>query len=245
MAKCLIFGATGAMGSQIARSLHSRGQAVHLIARQPEPLSSLADSLSASFSVADVTDRRAVDAAIQAGSEDGQIAGLVWAVGSIVLKPLSRLEEEDFLSAFQLNVSAAALAIKSAQPGLTAAKGAVVLFSSVAAAFGFPSHAAIAAAKAGVEGLGRALAAELAPDIRVNVIAPSLSQSKMAAPLISNPAMAQGIAQTHPMGRLGQASDFSALCCLLLDNSQSGWMTGTVLPVDGGRGQLAAPLRAR
>ena len=121
----------------------------------------------------------------------------------------------------------------------------VVLFSSVAASQGFASHAAIGAAKAGVEGLAKALAAELSPDIRVNVIAPSLSESKMAAPLLGNEAMAKGLAQMHPLGRLGQARDFAGLVCLLLDSEKSGWMTGSVIAVDGGRGSLAVNARAK
>ena len=114
----------------------------------------------------------------------------------------------------------AALAVQAAQTALKAGKGSVVLFSSVAASQGFTSHAAISAAKAGVEGLAKALAAELSPDVRVNVIAPSLSQSKMAEPLLANETMAKGLAQMHPLGRLGQADDFSNLpvCCWTLKN---------------------------
>ncbi len=234
MSKILIFGATGSIGSQLARALVARGRQVHLIGRQANAVADLAQELSASFSDA-----------VAEGTSDGQIAGLVWAVGSILLKPLSRLTETEFQNTFQLNVTSAALAIQAAQPALKAGHGAVLMFSSVAAHTGFTSHAAIAAAKAGVEGLGRALAAEFAPDIRVNVIAPSLSESKMASPLISNPAMAKGLAQMHPLGRLGTAADFSSLACLLLDNQQSGWITGAVFPVDGGRGNLTGQARTK
>ena len=79
----------------------------------------------------------------------------------------------------------------------------------------------------------------------MNVIAPSLSETKMAAPLLASPAMARGIAQTHPLGRLGMPEDISQLACLLLDKAAGGWITGGVFPIDGGRGNLASAGRAR
>ena len=114
----------------------------------------------------------------------------------------------------------------------------MLLFSSVAATQGFTAHGAISAAKAGVEGLAVALATEMAPDVRINVIAPSLSQSKMAAPLLSNEMMAKGIAQAHPLRRIGNAQDFAPLSAMLMDNERSGWITGAVINVDGGRSSL-------
>ncbi len=116
------------------------------------------------------------------------MAGLVWAIGSILLKPLARLSVSDFQDTYHTNVIGAALAAQAAQQPLKAGKGSMVFFSSVAATQGFTNHAAISAAKAAVEGLSKALAAELAPDVRVNVIAPSLSQSKsiLLAGLVSH-----------------------------------------------------------
>lgn len=245
MPKIVIFGATGGFGRQISMDLIAKGRPVHLVGRATSDVKELADQLGVSYSHADANDTQSIENAITQAQEGAGLSGLVWAIGSILLKPLSALSEEEFIQCYRLNVSAPAMAIKAAQPALKKDKGAVVLFSSVAATSGFTSHAAIGAAKAGLEGLGRSLAAEFAPDIRVNMIAPSLSDTKMAAPLLSNPAMAKGIAQMHPMGRLGSPSDISQLACLLLDNSATGWMTGAVLPVDGGRGHIAGGGRGR
>jgi NAD(P)-dependent dehydrogenase (short-subunit alcohol dehydrogenase family) len=131
----------------------------------------------------------------------------------------------------------AAMAVQAALPALVAANGSVVLFSSVAARAGFPSHLAIGAAKAAVEGMTVALAAELAPAVRVNCIAPSLTRTGIAEPLTKNPAMAEAIAKLHPIPRLGEPEDVAAVADLLL-SAQAGWITGQVIGVDGGRGTL-------
>lgn len=245
MSKTVIFGATGHMGQAIARQLVADGKPVHLAARDDQALAPLAAELGAGASRFDLVDPKSIEQVIADASTDGQLAGLVWAVGSILLKPLARLTAADFVDTYQTNVVGAALAVQAAQTALKAGTGSVVLFSSVAATQGFTSHAAIGAAKAGVEGLAKALAAELSPDVRVNVIAPSLSRSKMAEPLLANEVMAKGLAQMHPLGRLGQADDFAGLACLLLDPARSGWMTGAVLAVDGGRGALAVNARSK
>lgn len=245
MSKTVIFGATGHMGEAIARQLVADGKTVHLAARDEQAVARLAAELGASASHFDLAEPKTIEQTIAEAGTDGGLAGLVWAVGSILLKPLARLTSADFIDTYQTNVIGAALAIQAAQAALKTGSGSVVLFSSVAASQGFTNHAAIGAAKAGVEGLAKALAAELAPDVRVNVIAPSLSQSKMAQPLLANEVMAKGLAQMHPLGRLGEAGDFAGLACLLLDSEKSGWMTGAVFAVDGGRGSLAVNARGR
>ena len=245
MSKILIFGATGHIGQAVARQLVAEGRAVHLVGRNAALVSELATELRASYSLFDLANPDTILEAVNEASRDGELGGLVWAVGSILLQPLARLSVSDFQDTYNTNVIGAALAAQGAQQSLKAAKGSMVFFSSVAATQGFTNHAAISAAKAAVEGLARALAAELAPDIRVNVIAPSLSQSKMAEPLLANEAMKKGLAQMHPLGRLGQASDFSGLVSLLLDPEKSGWMTGVVIAVDGGRSALSVNAKGR
>ena len=245
MSKTLIFGATGHIGQAVARQLVAEGRTVHLVGRDAALLSELGTELGANHSLFDLADPDTILQAINEASTDSALSGLVWAVGSILLKPLNRLSVSDFQDTYNTNVIGAALAAQGAQQCLRAAKGSMVFFSSVAATQGFTNHAAISAAKAAVEGLARALAAELAPDVRVNVIAPSLSQSKMSEPLLANEAMKKGLAQMHPLGRLGQASDFAGLVSLLLDPEKSGWMTGAVIAVDGGRGALAVNAKGR
>jgi len=167
----------------------------------------------------------------------GALAGLVFAIGSIVLKPLKRATAEDHLEAYRLNVVAAAEAVAAAEGPLKAGQGAVVLFSSVAARSGFANHSVIGPAKAAVEGLTVALAAELAPSVRVNCIAPSLTRTGIAAAVIGNETMARAIAAQHPIPRLGEPEDAAALARFLL-GPEAGWITGQVFAVDGGRSSL-------
>jgi NAD(P)-dependent dehydrogenase (short-subunit alcohol dehydrogenase family) len=234
--RILVFGATGGIGSALARRLAARGAQPFLVARDADRLAALGGPLGAPWRAADVTDAAAVRAAVaDAGSP---LAGLAFCVGSILLKPLSRLTEADFAETFRLNALAPALAVQAALPALAAGKGSVVLFSSVAARRGFPNHAAIGAAKAAVEGLAVSLAAELAPGIRVNVVAPSLTKTQLSEPLTRSPQMAEAIAKQHPLQRLGEAEDAAGLADFLLSDA-AGWMTGQVIGVDGGRGALA------
>ena len=117
-------------------------------------------------------------------------------------------------------------------------KGSIVLFSTVAAQRGFTNHAIIASAKAAVEGLTVSLAAEFAPNIRVNCVAPSLTKSKIAEPMLKNTAIAEGIAKAHPLKRLGEGKDSAALAKFLLTEDSS-WVTGQIIAVDGGRSKLS------
>ena len=238
--RVVVVGATGGIGAALARLLAASGIGLHLIGRDPAKLAALAGELGASFAAADAMDEAALAAAIaQAGP---RIAGLAYCVGSIVMKPLKRATGADFVDAFRLNAVGAALSVAAAQDGLRAAAtgdtpASVVLFSSVAARAGFPNHAVIGAAKAAVEGLTVALAAELAPSVRVNCIAPSLTRTGIAAPLTSNEAMARAIAGQHPIPRLGEAADAAALAMFLL-SADAGWITGQIMAVDGGRSSV-------
>jgi NAD(P)-dependent dehydrogenase (short-subunit alcohol dehydrogenase family) len=129
------------------------------------------------------------------------------------------------------------LAVREATRTLKAANGSVVLFSSIAATQGFSNHVAIGAAKAAVEGLVRSLAAELAPAVRINAIAPSLTSTPLAQSMTRNAAMADGIAALHPIPRLGSADEMAALAQFLL-SADAGWISGQIIAVDGGRSSL-------
>jgi NAD(P)-dependent dehydrogenase (short-subunit alcohol dehydrogenase family) len=168
-----------------------------------------------------------------------QLHGLVYSAGSINLKPFGRLTENDFLHDYRVNVLGAVRIVQYALKQLKNAAGAsVVLISSVAAKTGMPYHASIAAAKGAVEGLALSLAAELAfQQIRVNVVAPSLTDTPMAQNLLSSPEKREASAKRHPLGKYGQPEDVSNAIAFLLSN-ESNWITGQVIGIDGGMGNL-------
>lgn len=234
--KILIYGASGGIGSACARLFSARGYSLHLAGRNQAALAALADELQAGFSLGDASDDGFFEAASAAAGDS--LAGLVYAVGSINLKTLGRLKRSDFLRDFELNALGAALAVQAALPALKkSTRGSVVLFSSIAAAQGFSMHASIGMAKAAVSGLTLSLAAELAPAVRVNAIAPSLTQTPLAAGLLQNESVAQSIAALHPIPRLGVAGEMAELAAFLL-SGQSSWITGQIIGVDGGRSSL-------
>lgn len=233
----LIFGGVGGIGEALARRLAADGAQVVVTARDLARAETLAREIGGVGLAVDCLDPGQIADAVQRAAAAGPLRGLAYCVGSIALKPLRRTDAEDVLDAFRLNTLGAILAIKAAEPALKAAQGSVVLFSTVAVAQGFPNHTAIAAAKGGVEAITRTLAAELAPDIRVNCIAPSLTATPLAQPLLANPAMADALGKMHPIPRLGMADDHASLAAFLL-SPDAGWLTGQVIGVDGGRATL-------
>jgi len=190
--KYLIFGATGSIGSSLAELLKNSGNDIHLVGRNESELSSVSEKLGCSHTVADVLEDGFIE---KVKSDISEIKGLAYCVGSIDLKPFRMVNEQDFQKCMKLNLYSAVEAIKGYQESLKKNKGSIVLFSTVAAQRGFTNHAIIASAKAAVEGLTVSLAAEFAPNIRVNCVAPSLTKSKIAEPMLKNTAIAEGIAK--------------------------------------------------
>ena len=233
--KYLIFGATGSVGSSLAEQLKNSGNDIHLVARNENEVKAIAEKLGCSYTVADVLEDGFIE---KVKSDINDIKGIAYCVGSIDLKPLRMVTETDMNKCMKLNLYSAIEAIKGFQESLKKNKGSVVLFSTVAAQRGFTNHTIIASAKAAVEGLTVTLAAEFAPNIRVNCIAPSLSKSKIAEPMLKNPAIAEGIAKAHPLKRLGEGKDSAALAKFLI-TEESSWVTGQIIAVDGGRSKLS------
>lgn len=235
----LIYGGSGGIGAATARALKARGFGLHLVGRDPDRLEAIAGELAAGFTTGDVGDDTLFARATAAAAGEGALDGLVYAVGTINLKPIARLGDADFIRDFSINALGAAKAIQAGLPALKRAEGTpgVVLFSTVAVAQGFAAHASVAMAKGAVEGLTLALAAELAPKIRVNCIAPSLTRTPLAKALTGKEAMARAIADLHPLQRLGEPDDIAPLAALLVSQEAS-WITGQIIGVDGGRSSL-------
>lgn len=163
-----------------------------------------------------------------------QLDGLVYCPGTINLKPFNRLTEEDFLQDFQINLLGATRVLQQALPALKKSPCAsVVLFSTIAVQMGMPFHASIGAAKGAVEGLTRSLAAEFAPKIRVNCIAPSLTDTRLAAPLLADEKRRNAAAERHPLKQIGNPAHLAEQVAYLLSNA-SQFTTGQILRPDGG-----------
>ena len=235
--KHLIFGATGAIGSSLAHQLKESGQDAHLVARNEDELKSISDNLGFTFTVVDVLEDGFIDK-VRSDTSESDISGLAYCVGSIDLKPLKRVTESDLNQCMKLNLYSAIEAIKGFQDDLKKNYGSIVLFSSVAAQKGFTNHTIIASAKAALEGLTVTLAAEFAPSIRVNCIAPSLTNSKISQSMLKSEVVAEALAKAHPLKRLGEGKDSASIAKFLL-SEDSTWITGQIIGVDGGRSSLS------
>jgi 3-oxoacyl-[acyl-carrier protein] reductase len=165
---------------------------------------------------------------------EGQIDGLVYFPGSVNLKPIRSLKEVDLLEEYKINVLGAFNAVKAYLPNLKLSpQASIVLFSSVAVQLGMPFHASVGMNKGAVEGLVRSLAAELSPEIRVNAIALSLTETKMTQRMVNSEDKKQAIAQRHPLNTIGKSEDVTHMLEFLL-TPKSTWMTGQILHLDGG-----------
>ena len=168
-----------------------------------------------------------------------ELHGLVYSVGSINLKPFSRVSENDLIDDFRLNVVGAAMSVQKTLPSLKNANSASVVFiSSVAAKVGMGFHASISASKSALEGLGQSLASELSnQQIRVNLVAPSLTNTPLSSKFLNTPEKMEASAKRHPLGRYGEPKDITAAIAFLLSD-ESSWITGQVIPVDGGMSSI-------
>lgn len=243
----LVAGATGAIGKQLCSNILKKGGTPLLVGRSEELLTSVRDELQSSdcpiISGVDFSNPEEAGKLLSSELKGESLSGLAYAVGSITLKSLRGCKPNDFMESYTLNVIGAAETIKASLAALKKGSkstpdntSSIVLFSSVAARHGLSNHAVIGSNKAAVEGLTLSLSAELAPTIRVNCVAPSLTGggSKMAKVMTDNDKMVEAVAKAHPLPRLGDPSDSADAAAFLL-SGESSWTTGIILPVDGGR----------
>jgi NAD(P)-dependent dehydrogenase (short-subunit alcohol dehydrogenase family) len=235
--KYLIFGATGSIGSSLASQMHENKLDCHLIGRNEDELKKISSKLNYTYSVCDVLKLNFTDN-LKKDLPETEILGIAYCVGSIDIKPFKLTKANDFVSSYVLNLVSVTEIIKVFQDSLKNNKGSIVLFSTVAAKKGFANHSIISSAKAAVEGLTVALAAELSPSIRVNCIAPSLTKSKIANSVLKNSTIEDSIAKMHPLKRLGEGADSANLANFLL-TEKSSWITGQIIGVDGGRSNIS------
>jgi NAD(P)-dependent dehydrogenase (short-subunit alcohol dehydrogenase family) len=220
----LIIGGNSGIGKAIANLLKKDGHTVILASRKG------CDEGTITYD--------ATKDELKADNLPAQLHGLVYCPGSINLKPFHRLTDQEFLDDFSINVMGAVRTVRSVLSLLkNADKTSIVLFSTVAVQQGMPFHASVAAAKGAIEGLTRSLAAELAPKIRVNAIAPSLTDTPLAGKLLSSEDKKKVSDERHPLKRTGEAEDIAQMATFLL-SEQASWVTGQIFHVDGGLSAL-------
>jgi NAD(P)-dependent dehydrogenase (short-subunit alcohol dehydrogenase family) len=239
----IIVGGAGGIGSAVARRMAARGGRVVVAGRNPERLEEVAAEINAQTIPLDARDSAAVDAMMQSVlTSHGRVDGVVNCAGSILLKPAHLISDQEFADTIATNLTTAFNLVRAATRLIMkqAGGGSIVLCSSVAARRGLVNHEAIAAAKAGVEGLALAAAASYARfGVRVNCVAPGLTRTELTRALTQNETVAKMSAALHPLGRIGEPAEVASAICWLLDREQS-WVTGQVIGVDGGLGHIQA-----
>ena len=231
MAKTYVLvGGTSGIGQQVAAALSEPNTTVYVLGRRGDEKKDVPGVIEAGCDVtADDPTFPQIDAPID---------GLAYMPGTINLKPFHLLRRNDFLRDLEVNYLGAVKTIQNYLPQLKRSDAAsIVLMSTVAVQTGLAFHASIAGAKGAIEGLTRALAAELAPKIRVNAVAPSLTDTPLAKSLLNQPAKRENAAKRHALQRVGTPSDIASAVRFLLTEDSS-WVTGQVLAVDGGLSRI-------
>ena len=228
MKNILLIGGSYGIGNELAKELQNENN-VFVASRTNENLSNLNVTHIPFDATTDTLDTSKLPSVID---------GLVYCPGSINLRPFRGLKLETFESDMQLNFFSMVKVIQSVLPQLTASEqSSIVLFSTVAVKMGMPFHTSVAASKGAIEGFAKALAAEYAPKIRVNVIAPSLTDTPLADKFLSNEEKREKSAQRHPLKRFGTTEDIAQMANFLL-NEKSSWISGQIFHVDGGMSTL-------
>lgn len=227
MKNYLIIGASTGIGESLSQRLSKQHQVWGSYWKHPK------DDEKIQYFYYDVLSKENIDFSIPE-----VLDGFVYCPGSINLKPFNRISGQEFSDDFELQFLGMVKTLQKALPNLKKSTSAsIVLFSTVAVKSGFPFHTMVSASKGAIEGFAKALAAELAPKIRVNVIAPSLTQTPLANNLLSTPEKIEANAGRHPLKRIGSSDEIAAMAEFLL-NDDASWITGQVFHVDGGMSSL-------
>ena len=239
--RVLILGGSGGIGSAVARLLVAGGGSVFLAGRDAAKLAAVGSELGMPSAAVDATDPDAIDACADAAvAALGGLTGIANCVGSILLKPAHSTSTTEWLATLATNLTSGFGCVRAAGRLMKADGGSVVLVSSAAARIGLANHEAIAAAKAGLEGLARSAAATYARQrIRFNVVAPGLVRTPLTRGLVANELAEKASLAMHPLGRLGEPGDVARAIAWLLDPAQN-WITAQVLGVDGGLADVKA-----
>ena len=238
MGKILVFGGGGGIGAAVVARLKGRSEAQVVVAGRNREAQA-ATGADQNLVIDDLLAANAIDNAFSAAEAEGAITGVVAAVGSILLKPAHATSDADFDDTIARNLTFAFRVLRAAAKRRETLKS-LVLFSSAAASVGLPNHEAIAAAKAGIEGLVRSAAATYAgAGLRVNAVAPGLVRTKLAGRITGNPAALVTSTAMHPRGCIGEADDVSPVVTWQL-SAESSWVTGQIIAVDGGLSALRA-----
>jgi NAD(P)-dependent dehydrogenase (short-subunit alcohol dehydrogenase family) len=240
----LIFGASGGIGSALARQLAALGCQLTLVARDRERLDTLAGELNAKAFSLDATDSAAVERCVsEVSDKQGRVDGVVNCAGSLLLKPAHLTTDVEWAAVLGANLTSSFHVLRSSTARMMkTGGGSIVLLSSAVAQRGMINHEAIAAAKAGVVGLALSAAATYARyGIRVNCVAPGLTRTPLTHVLTKNEVSLKASTALHPLGRIGEPDEVASAIRWFLSPDQS-WVTGQVLAVDGGLSSVQARL---
>lgn len=226
MASILIIGSSSGIGQTLAKQLIAEGHQVYGTYHKT--------TIASAEGFAHVQSLNVLDENPSFNFLPETLDGVVYCPGSVVLKPFARIKPEEFVADYQLQMIGAVKVLQACLPKLkNAAHPSIVLFSTVAVQTGFNFHSLVASSKGAVEGFTKALAAELAPKVRVNCIAPSITDTPLAAALLSSDEKKEANAQRHPLKKIGKPEDLANLAAFLL-SEKSSWITGQILHADGG-----------
>ena len=231
----VLHGATSRVAVEVGRSLRAAGARVGLIGRDEGRVAEVARALDAPYRIAPATDADAITSAISALAEEaGRLDGIVNCAGTVLLKPAHLTTSAEWDETIGVNLTSSFGVVRAAGKLMSRTGGSVVLLSSAAARIGLANHEAIAAAKAGVEGLVRSAAATYAArGLRFNAVAPGLVRTPLSERLFRTEAAIQASLALHPLRRLGEPGDVARVIAFLLEPANS-WISGQTLGVDGG-----------